>query len=189
MREPLDVRESFYAYRAGSGHPSNIVATQIDQHDVFGDLFFVDENLGFECSILLVVVTAWSGASDRPRAHDALVYSHQHLGRSAHDLMLARVQQIHIRRGVERSQDAIKREGVHCALALELLAGYDLKDITGHDVLLGTFDDAAVLFGTEVGEIFCEGAYVDGSALLRCRGHETLDTWVTGRWGGEQRRH
>ena len=79
---------------------------------MLGDLLLVDEHLGLEREVFCVTAAAWTSAGDRSGAHDAVVHAHQHFGRRPDDLMLARVEQIHVRRGVERAQHAIEGERV-----------------------------------------------------------------------------
>jgi len=61
------------------------------------------------------------GCRDRSIADQSVVDSHQHLGRRTDDLNVTRVEQVHVRRGVEGPQYAIEREGIDGARARELL--------------------------------------------------------------------
>ena len=61
-------------------HPANVVASQIEQHDVLGDLLRIGEHLGGQCFVRLSAGTARPGAGDRPQRDYLALLAHQDLG-------------------------------------------------------------------------------------------------------------
>ena len=92
VRVALDVGQSIDAHGARLGDATDVVATEVDEHDVLGDLLLVVQQFVFEFQVLGLVHAARPRAGDRPVAHQPVVHAHQHLGRRADDLDLARVQ-------------------------------------------------------------------------------------------------
>ena len=179
MRVALDVGESIDAHGARRGDATDVVATEVDEHDVLGDLLFVVQKFVFEFEVLGLVDAARARARDRPVAHQSVVHAHQHLGRGADDLDLAGVQQVHVGRRIEGAQHAVERQRVDGARPLELLTRHDLEDVTGEDVLARTLDDGAVVRAGEVRESLGDRANVDRRRVdsarwrraVRSRGH------------------
>ena len=79
MRVALDVGEAVDAHRAGRGDATDVVASEVDQHHVLGDLLLVVEELVFECEVLVLVDAARARARDGTVADEAVVHAHQHL--------------------------------------------------------------------------------------------------------------
>jgi len=68
-------------HRSVLGHPPDVVATEIDEHDVLGALFLVGPELLFELPILVGASPPRPRARDRPHLDDAVGAPHQRLGR------------------------------------------------------------------------------------------------------------
>ena len=57
----------------------DIVPPQVDQHQVFGDLFGIGEQFLFQRKVLFLVLTTRTRAGDRPHRHHAIFIAHQNL--------------------------------------------------------------------------------------------------------------
>ena len=68
------------AHAARFAHPADIIAAQINQHEVLGDLFLIGQQLRLKRLILLFGRTAPTGTGDRSNGHQSLLESHQNFG-------------------------------------------------------------------------------------------------------------
>ena len=94
------------------GHPDradlrdapDVVAREVDQHQVLGPLLRIGGQFGREDRIVLGGIAARPGAGDRPdRDHPlalAVLAADEDLGRSAHHVKVAEVVEVHVRRRV-----------------------------------------------------------------------------------------
>ena len=81
--------------------PAGIVAPEINQHQVLGELLRIIQQFLLEREILLGRPAAWAGAGDRPY-RDCLVFeTHQYLGRRSDHVMVTEIQVIQVRRRIE----------------------------------------------------------------------------------------
>ena len=119
----LDVRDDVHHVRVALDHhvlgdphradlrdAADVVAAEVDQHDVLGALLRVGEQLRGERPVLLGVGAAAARAGDRPQRHLVALEPHQDLRRRADDVEVAKVEVEHVRRRVERAQRAVERE-------------------------------------------------------------------------------
>ena len=65
VRVALDVHQVANFHRAVLADAAEIVAAQVDQHDVFGAFFFVGQHFLFERGVVGFVFAARMGAGDR----------------------------------------------------------------------------------------------------------------------------
>jgi hypothetical protein len=100
VREPFDLHELRNVHRARLGHPSDVVAPEVDEHDVFGKLLFVGHQVDFKGMILASGRTAGSCSSNRVIRHDTVFESNQQFRRGTHYLSVTEVQIEHVRRGI-----------------------------------------------------------------------------------------
>ena len=63
--------------------PADVVAGEVDEHHVLGELLRVLDELGAQAAVLLVGAAAAAGAGDRPGDHRAVEQLHHRLGRRA----------------------------------------------------------------------------------------------------------
>ncbi len=77
---PLDEHQPIDFNRAVFAHAAEIVAPEIDEHDVLGALFRIGEEFGLEFAIFLIVAPARPRASERLVKRIATLDFHQHLG-------------------------------------------------------------------------------------------------------------
>ena len=85
-RVALDEHEVLDADAAELGHAAYVVAAQVDQHDVFGDFFFVGAEVSFESAVFDLVGAALAGAGDGAVLDAAAVHADQELGGGADDV-------------------------------------------------------------------------------------------------------
>ena len=106
----LHIHQVFHLYRAVLAHPAQIVAAQVNQHDVLGALFFIAAHLLFEALVFGLVAAARMRARDGTVFQLASGHPHQHLRRRPQDLRLAHAQEIKIGRRIHLPQRAVKVE-------------------------------------------------------------------------------
>jgi hypothetical protein len=86
---------------AGLGDAADVVARQVDQHQVLGALLRVGQQLGLGAPCRLGRGAARPGAGQRADgdlvALGRAFLAHQDLGRRAHDLEVAHVVEVHVR--------------------------------------------------------------------------------------------
>ena len=68
--------------------PADVVAGEVDEHHVLGELLGVLAQLGAEAAVLLVGATPAAGAGDRPGDDPAVEQLHHRLGRRADERQL-----------------------------------------------------------------------------------------------------
>ncbi len=83
---PLDEHQVLHLHRAELAHAADIVAAEIDQHDVLGDLFLIRAQIGLDGAVLrphprCVAASRRSAVLHRPPMH-----SHQQLRRRPHNM-------------------------------------------------------------------------------------------------------
>ena len=136
-------------YRAGFGDAADVVARQVNQHDMLGALFrVVDEFL------LCGLVRLWRrGARPGPRERPdsdhlplpGLLLPHQNFGRCADHMKVAKVIVVHVGRGIERAQGAVQAQGRFGVALLDALAHLHLHEVTRFDQLFGAHDRGQVI--------------------------------------------
>ena len=86
VRVALDKHQLVDLDGAEVADAADVVAAQVDQHDVLGALFFVVHHLGFESEVGGLVCAAGAGAGDGPVLDFAVVHADQQLGRGTGQL-------------------------------------------------------------------------------------------------------
>ncbi len=81
----------------GFAHTAQIVATEIDEHDVLGALLLVGEQIGAQPAVLGHVGTARTRTGERTREHLVALDTHERLGARAHERHVARADVEHVR--------------------------------------------------------------------------------------------
>ena len=102
---------SFGSTRADPRHAADVVAAEVEQHQVLGALLGVGEELGLEREVLGRRGAARPGAGDRADRHGAALDAHEDLGAGADHLEAAEVEVEHVGRGVGPPERAVEREG------------------------------------------------------------------------------
>ncbi len=136
----LDGAEGLDADGAGVGDAAEVVACEIDQHDVLGGFLRVGEELAFEERVVGIVCAARARAGDGAERGDAAGQPHEGLWRGADDLRIAKVEVVHVGRRVEQPQGAVDLERIGMALAGEADGEHELEDIARADVVFHAGD-------------------------------------------------
>ncbi len=143
-----DVRVAFerhvlrHAHGSELANASEIVASEIDEHHVFGALLLVAFQFFGEPQILVVVGAARSRAGDRDAFRRAAFDADQHLRRRADDRQRAHAHEIHVRRRVHVAERAVDGERIGGDVGFEALRQDGLVDVAGSDVLLDRADSS-----------------------------------------------
>ena len=80
VRIPLDHHFVVQLHAAGFGHAADIVAAQVDEHQVLGDLLGVLQQVLLQRQIGLCSGAAWAGAGDGSHRNLAILDPDQNLG-------------------------------------------------------------------------------------------------------------
>ena len=161
----LHMRVFFDHHAVGDLHAASrrdaadIVARQVDQHHVFGDLFRVGQQFGRQCRVAFWRGAARTGAGDRTQRHFLAAVrrafiAHQNLGRSADDLHVAEVIEVHVRRRVQRTQRAVQRQRRIDIRFADALADLHLHQVAGHHVFMRPGDRLQVVFLRKIADRF-----------------------------------
>ena len=131
--------------RANFGDAANVVAGQINQHDVLGTLFGVVDELGFGGIVRLWICTSrtrtseWANGDflgDRAVNGDSFLPDQDFWTRT-NDMEIAKVVVIHIRRRIQRTQGAVEAERGLGVTLFDALANLDLHEIAAGNQLFG----------------------------------------------------
>ncbi len=131
-----------HAHRAVGADAAEVVAAEVDEHDVLGAFLLVALQLLAEAQVLLVRPAARPRAGDRMGLGLAALDADEHLGRRADDRQFADAREVHVRRRVHVAQRAIDGERVGLEVDLEALRQHHLVDVAPGDVLLRHADVA-----------------------------------------------
>ena len=136
MRVQLELEALRHLDRARRRYAPHVVAPQVQQHHVLGQLLRIVPQLLGEALVLGGRAAARPRPRDRVHVDATLLDLHQQLRRGPDQRHLAELQQVHVRRGVDHPQRAIELDRVHARLAREALGDHRLNDVALHDVLL-----------------------------------------------------
>ena len=132
----LDMTVRIHADGAGSRDAAEVVAREIDEHDVLGVLLRIGEQFLLQSRVLRAVLAARPRAGDRPHLRVAVRQLHQRFGRRADDHAVAEIAIEHVRRRIQQAQCAIGFERLQLAFAGEAHRQHQLVDVACGDVLL-----------------------------------------------------
>ena len=135
VRVGLDGHERVDLDRAVLAHPAEVVAPEVDEHDVLGALLLVGEQALGDPRVLGLVGAARARAGDRAGRHVAAGHGEQRLGARAGDLEVAEVQEVHVRARVDDPQPPVDRERVGVEVGAPALRGDDLEGVARVHVL------------------------------------------------------
>ena len=121
-------------------HPADVVAGQVDQHDVLGDLLGVLLQLAGHAPVVLLAAAPAPRAGDGPGDDPAVDHPHHRLGRRADHRDRRVAHEVHVRRRVDLAQGAVEVERVGAEVEVEAHRQDDLEDVAVQDVLLGHGD-------------------------------------------------
>ena len=97
---------------ANRGDPADVVAAQVDQHDVLGALFGVGEQIGFELALFFRRGAAAACAGDGAELDVSPVEPDHRFGRGADHAKILQLQIEHVGRRIDETQGAIDFERV-----------------------------------------------------------------------------
>jgi hypothetical protein len=144
-------------HRAGLRDAAQIVARQVDEHDVLGVFLGIGQQLFLQQAVVDGVATARSSARDRTHRCATARQLHQRFGRRADDGRVAELAEVHIRRGIQQPQRAIRLERLQLAQTREAHRQHQLIHIAGRDVFL---------HATHALDELCFGQAADGRRVL-----------------------
>ena len=131
----LDLHQLGHAYGARLTHPSDVVATEVDEHNVLGALLLVGEQVGTQAHVLGEVHAARPGTSQWTGEDLVPFHAHERLRRTTHERHIGGAHVEHVRRGVHRTQHAIEVESIALVRCGEPLREDHLEDVACLDVL------------------------------------------------------
>ena len=131
------------------GNPADIVAAEVEQHQVFGPLFRVCEQAFLVLAVFLVGPPSRAGAGDRADRHFAVAHPHEDFGARADHREARQVEEVEERRGVHPPKRAVERERRQRERAGEPLSQHHLEDVPGLDVVLRAQHHRLVLVGRD----------------------------------------
>ena len=123
-------------HRAGLGDPADIVAAEVDQHQVLGDFLRVGQQVGFEPPVLVRRLAAHPGAGDRPHGDFVAVDANQNFRAGTDDVVIVEIQAVQIRRWIEPAQRPVQRYRRFIERCAHPLRWHHLHHVAGGDVVL-----------------------------------------------------
>src|SRR6185437_1652553 len=151
-----DVRVAFHEHEVADAHgaevayAANVIAAEIDEHDVFGALFFVGAQFLLQAQVFGFIFTALTSSGDGAVLKLVASNADQHFRRRAENGHVSHAEEVHIRRGIHAAQRTIDAERRHTGIKLKAERRHGLKDVTGHDVFLDSLnglEEALLLYG------------------------------------------
>ena len=147
VRVALDRHEIRHLHRAGQGDAPELVAAEIDQHEMLGALLLVLQQGVGVAPVLLLRRAAGPRAGDRPQAGGAVVEADHRLGRRADQRAAARLQEEEVGGGIDVALRPVEADQVVRGGADEALRDHALDDVALVNVLLHPGHHALVVVG------------------------------------------
>ncbi len=139
VRVPLRLHEALHAHRAGDTDAREIVAAEVDKHDVLRAILLRrEQRLG-------VALTRRDRPRDRVERRVRSLALHDRLRRAADERDVVELEEEQIRRRIDASERAIELGRGRGRGADRALRDDDLEDVALADVLLRALDPAQVL--------------------------------------------
>ena len=132
-------------HRADLRHPASVVAAQIQEHQMLGQLFRVGQQFGLERAILFRRFSPWPGPGNRPDGDFAIEDPHQNFRAGPDHLKTTEVEKEHERRRVGAAQTAVQRKRRQGEFLAPALRRHDLKYVARADIFLGRLDRGEIL--------------------------------------------
>ncbi|MNF62568.1 hypothetical protein D3C84_442520 [compost metagenome] len=137
--------------RAGAGNAADIIAAQVDQHQVLGQLLGVGEQVFLQGAVGFFSGTARTGTGDRAHGDQAILDPHQHLRRATDYVEVAEVEEVHVGGGVEAAQGTVEIDGRGLEGDRHALGDHHLHAVAGQDVFLDLPHCLLVILAGEAG--------------------------------------
>ena len=129
---------------AGAGDAADIVAAQVQQHQMLGPFLGIVEQAGAVGGVLDRILAARAGAGDRPDRHFAIAGADQDFRAGPDQRKAGQVEIIEEGRRVDPAQCAIERDRGQGEGAGEALRQHHLEDVARDDIVLGAVDHLGV---------------------------------------------
>src|SRR2546428_7358057 len=111
VRVPLDLHQTIHRYGPGPGDTADVVAAEVDEHDVLRALFQVAEQLLLQTPVLRRIRAAPPRAGERPGLDAVALDLDELLGRRADDVpVTTQGEKEHVGRRVDSAQASIDVE-------------------------------------------------------------------------------
>jgi hypothetical protein len=175
---PLEGHHLVDLLRAELHHAADVVAGQVDEHHVLGQLLRVLAQLGTEAAVLLLGAAPAARSRDGAGDDRAVEELHHRLGRGADERHARLAHEVHVRARVHLAEHPVHVEGVSVEVEVEALGEHDLEDVAGEDVLARDLD------GPPVGVAAHRRAHL-GQRVVGIRGLDERLVEGTGPVGGE----
>ena len=150
----LDGHELVDFDAADGGDAADIVAAQIDQHDVLGAFLRVREQVGFQLAFFFRRGAAPARAGDGAELDGIAGQPHHGFRRRADDAQIFELQIKHVGRGIDKAQRAVNFKGIGGGFGFKSLAEHGLNNIAGFDVFLGLADRLLKACAAQIGAKF-----------------------------------
>ena len=125
-----------HADAAGCRDAADIVAAEIEQHQMLGPFLRIRQQIGAIGFVLRRRPAAWARAGDRPDRHLAVAHADEDLGAGADQRKAGQIEMIEEGRGIDPPQRAIELEWRQGEGRGEALREDDLKDVARDDIIL-----------------------------------------------------
>jgi len=147
----LDGHELGDADGAGGGDAPDVVAQEVDEHEVLGAFLGVARELAGEGEVGGLVADAGAGSGDGAGGEAATDELDEELGRAADELGVGQAEVAHVGRGVGGADGLVGERAGGGDGQLEPGGEVDLVGVAGRDVVLGPADGGGEVFGAEGG--------------------------------------
>ena len=150
VAETLDVHELHDFHGLRHAHLTQVVARQVDEHDVLAAFLRIGKQLLGEFLVFLRGGAARAGSSNREGHRVAVVHLDEGFRAGANHVEVAALSvgqrhEIHVRARVQRAQHTVHVERVSRRIDVEALGDDHLEHVAVDDVLLGAFDGLLVV--------------------------------------------
>ena len=151
MAVALDVAVVLDPHRARHTDPAQIVAAEVDQHQMLGALLLIGQQVLLQQLVLFLGLAPPAGTGDRVRGGPTVHHGHQRFRAGADDRkrrlasIIGDVHQIHVRARVGHPQHPVDVDRVDGGVDLEALRRHHLEGLTSLDLLDQSLDHRPVL--------------------------------------------
>ena len=137
--------------RADLRDPADIVAAEVQQHQVFGQFLGVAQQVGGQRLVLGCVAAALAGAGERADGDRFVAQPDEDFRAGPDDGEAAEIEEEQEGRRVQPPQRAVQGEGRQGEWHLEALAEHHLEHVARLDIVAAALDHAVVIRARHVG--------------------------------------
>ncbi len=153
VRVAFQAEQLRHPHRANAAGAAQVVAQQVDNHQVFRPVLGAGQQLGGVGCVFAGRCSAGPGALDRPGFHMAFADLDEAFGRQAqHRAAIGQALETGKRRRARRPQRLVSGPGIALAGRAKALGKIDLVAVTRLDIRLDTLEGLSIGFGAEVGD-------------------------------------